>query len=127
MYKCCNVNRIYYSTALGETTTPTAATFVGLPCSVEHDRVFLLSIRQSPTALTQTNPVYISTPNNLSGALVDDLQNPVLTSSLKQNSVYLIARLCNAPIGARYQLINFIQPTTTVTTAVSVEDTAPLA
>lgn len=112
MYKCCNVNRVYYSTSLGQTTTPIAATYVGAPCPVEHERVFLLVINQSPTALTQTNPVYISIPNNLSGALVDAIQNPVLTNSLRQGSVYLVARLCNSPVGARYQLINYIQPAT---------------
>lgn len=40
MYKCCNVNRIYYSTALGEVTTPEAATYIGVPCATRHDRVF---------------------------------------------------------------------------------------
>ena len=90
MYKCCNVNRIYYSTALGEVTTPEAATYIGVPCAARYDRVFMLSIAQSPTALTQTNPVHISTPDNLSGPLVDALQNPVLTSSIKQDSVYLV-------------------------------------
>ena len=40
MYKCCSVNRIYYSTALGEVTTPEAATYIGVPCATRHDRVF---------------------------------------------------------------------------------------
>lgn len=124
MYKCCNVNRIYYSTALGEVTTPEAATYIGVPCATRHDRVFLMSIAQSPTALTQTNPVHISTPDNLSGPLVDALQNPVLTSSIKQDSVYLVARLCNAPVGTRYQLINFVQP---AAAAVAAEVAVPLA
>jgi hypothetical protein len=107
-YKCVNLSRVFYST--GVVGTSATETLIGVPACVANYPMFFVSVQQSLTSATQTAPVFFVV-NGVNIPLVDMAGDPVLTSSLSQYSVVLVAKPC--AVTSQYRVVNFKQAAAT--------------